>query len=647
MDENTPKLTTRAIAPRPSTIRDDDRSVEFAISTEAPAVVFDWERYEFVPEVLLQSGMRAPGNGQVPFQDSHSTKSVADVLGSMRDLRQEGDITIGRAYFSRKQKAFDAWQDVKDGHITDVSVGYEVTKSAWIPDGQRQNIAGREYVGPLRVSQEWHLREVSLVAIGADHGAKVRTEPNGHPAGKNNQEERMEKPENITPTAPPPAPAAVVDTEAIRAEAQKQERARITEIRKACAFDGCNDLAESAIADGSTPDQVRAAVLERLQKQAVSMASPRVEMGATDSEKFRAAARDALVMRAIGARAVATPAQGAEQMARISFLSLAQECLRRAGQNPAFLSKEEIYSRALGRRSSSSTPSLNSGDFSYVLADVATKAMMTGWNFAPTTYQMWCSIGDLPDFKAARRVRLSDAPDLLETIEGAEVQHGIMSDTGESVQLVTYARKLCITRQALINDDLGVFNAIFQAFGARAANLINALPYAVLAANANLADAVALFSTASTRLNQAGSGGAISASTLAAGIAAMFGQTAPQGSKLNISPRFLLTGGGYKTQAEIVTGSVAMPDATFSEGVRNPFNTLIAVADANIPGNAWYLAGDPMTNSTVEVAFLDGQRTPTLREEETSPILGMDFTAYIDATAKALDFRALYKNVGG
>jgi len=650
-------LTTRAIAPRPSTLREDDRSVEFVISTEEPATVFDFERMDFVPEVLVQSGLVIPSNKQVPFQDSHSRESVTDVLGSFRDIRQEGNVTVGRAYFSRRQKAYDAYQDVRDGHITDVSVGYEVTEATWIPEGTRAYVGGREYVGPMKVSTRWNLKEVSLVAIGADKFAKVRAEAapaqqettkesDGHRAGEIKMEENtVENTKVETPTTTTP-PAPTVNTEEIRLEAQRAERVRIEGIRKACAFEETRHLVDELIASGATVEAAQNLVIEELQRAAKPLSTPRVTVTDTDGEKFARAAADAMLIRALGSRAVEKPAEGAEQMRGISFFSLASECLRKAGVNPAFMGRDEVINRALKLRSSASIPSQNSGDFSYILANVANKAMMVGYNYAPTTYQLWCSIGSLPDFKSSRRVRLSDAPNLLETAEGAEIQHGVMSDTGETIQLVTYARKLVITRQALINDDLGAFDQIFRAFGARAANLVNSLPYAVLAANANLADSVALFSTAATRLNDASSGGAISASTIATGVGAMFGQAAPNGVKLNISPRFLLTGAAYKTQAEIVTGSVAMPDATYSAGVKNPFNTMVAIADANISGNYWYLAADPMLAPTVEVAFLNGNQAPTLTQEDTSTILGVDFTAFIDATAKALDFRGLYRNTG-
>lgn len=694
---NTKKnLTTRAIAPRPSTLREDDRSVEFVVSTEEPAVVFDYERMDFVPEVLVQSGMVLPSNKQVPFQDSHSRESVTDVLGSFRDLRQEGSVTVGRAYFSRRQKAYDAYQDVKDGHITDVSVGYEVTESTWIPEGTRSFVGGREYAGPVRISTRWNLKEVSLVSIGADKYAKVRAE-----AAPAQQEPTPEKTLNPSATradkisggirmnsklyqllisrglaqgstdeealaflnklstkdqeelramaAKPDASkgeTTKADIDAVREAAQRAERVRIEGIRKACEFPETRHLVDELIASGATVEAAQKLVIEELQRKATPLSTPRVTVTDTDGEKFTRAATDAMLIRALGARAVEKPADGADQMRGIGFYSLASECLRKNGINPAFMGRDEVITRALKLRSSSSIPSQNSGDFSYILANVANKAMMVGYNYAPSTYQLWCSIGSLPDFKSSRRVRLSDAPNLLETAEGAEIQHGVMSDTGESIQLVTYARKLVITRQALINDDLGAFDQIFRAFGARAANLVNSLPYAILAANANLADSVALFSTAATRLNDASAGAAISSTTLGAGTAAMFGQSAPNGVKLNISPRFLLTGAAYKTQAEIVTGSVAMPDATYSAGVKNPFNTLVAIADANIPGNAWYLAADPMLAPTVEVAFLNGNQAPTLTQEDTSTILGVDFTAFIDATAKALDFRGLYRNTG-
>lgn len=650
-----PDTSIRAAAIRgPRSLDEDNRGFDVIASSENPVLTYDFEHGGLVQEILVASGFSLPrGRKQVPLQDSHDTTTVSATLGSARDFRVEGDTVMASVTFASdpaSQRAFDLY---KAGHLTDFSVRYSRDKMITVEEGKTKNIGEREYKGPALLVTRWTIKELSPTPIGADERAVARSEAEGaeQPEVIETTQEVEPMPEviNETPiTAPPAAPA--VDLEQVKREAAATERNRASAIEAACRAAGVADLKDSMVNEGISIDAARARIIDELAKRqpATPVKPVDVRHVADSRDKFRAAAADALAARAVGRRPDQKPAEGADQLSRMGMFAIAQMCLRQGGINPDMMGREEVLQAALGRRSSSSVPALNTGDFTYILADVAHKSMMLGWNYAQTTYQFWCRIGDLMDFKAARRVSLSDAPNLLETPEGAEVQQGVMTNTGESVQLVTYARKLCLPRQALINDDLGAFNTIFRAFGARAANLVNALPYAVLEANAALADGGDLFNatavtTAGGHANLA-STAAISSTTLATGIAAMFSQIAPQGCKLNLMPKFLLTGAAYMTQAQISCGSLALSDATYNSGVLNPFNVLTPIADANVPGNDWFLIADPSVADTVEVAFLDGKRAPTITEEETSPILGVDYTAYIDATAKALDFRGLYKN---
>lgn len=646
-------LNYRAITPIPTTADENTRSVEAVISTEIAARVFDAERWEIIDEVLLQRGMQVYGGGkQVPILDAHDSGSTESVLGSARDLRQEGGSTVARVYFSRKQRAQDAYNDVVDGHITSVSVGYRVLEATWIPEGQRQMIEGREYVGPVQVSTRWELHEVSLVPVPADAGAKFREAApeqvtSGQlEAGKIIEEEsQVENPNKTPETTQSTPPASAPDLTQVRAEAAKAEQDRILSIRKACSVPGCEDMVDGFITAGTDIASVREKVIERMAAAAKPLSTPRVEDVITEATKFRAAASDAMLMGAMGSL-IKTPAAGADQLRHMGFEGIARECLRRSGIDTRYMGKAEIFSRSLNKRA---MPNHSTSDFDYICADAANKAALIGYNQAPSTYQLWTRIGSIPDFKAARRVALSDAPNLLEVKEGGEVQYGSMSDSGVSIALTTFARKLGITRQALYNDDLSLFDSIFRAFGARAGNLVNSLPYALIVANGtfisgNLFNTTAL--SAGGHDNMADSGGAISGTTLATGIAHMFAQTAPNGSKMNIQPRYLLTGGNYKTQADIMCGSLQLADATFGSNVKNPFNTLAPIADANITGNKWFLVADPSMFDTVEVSFLNGVQTPTITSVESSDILGLVFTGFIDATASVLDFRGMYYNAG-
>lgn len=692
-----PKLTsTRAsVAVVPSSVDEANRSVEFVAATEAPAQVLDPERWEVVDEILMMDGVQIPSNKQVPFLDSHDRQTVAAVLGSMRDFRVEGGKLIGRAYFSKKQLAFDAYLDVANGHLTDVSVGYQVLESVWIDEGQKYAYNGRTYAGPVKLSTKWALKEVSLTPIGADSGAKARQNPigvnltanpeavkefvravvdqivesaksepqeiieaginkprenDGQTAGIENPQEETTVENTNTPTTPTP-PA--VDQERIATETMT----RAADILAICQESQHPEMASDFIKRNATLDQVRAEMLKKvIADKAPVTNTVSVEMGRTDGEKFFRAASHAMTLRAIphiGAKALRGEVDpGAAHMAGIGFESLGRAILRRNGIDSSWMTKAEIIDRALQIRSTNMVPGQNSGDFTAICANVATLTAMAGWNYAEQNWRMFCRIGNLPDFRAAKRVRLSDAPTLLLKPEGSEIKVGTFSDTGENVTLVTYAIMNGITREALVNDLPGVFNEIFFAYGASAGDLVNSLPFAVLSDNAALADTGLLFnttaiSTAGGHANQASSGGAISIDTIAAGRASMMKKVAPNGRKLNIKPAFLLCGPDYLTTAETILLSTTNPTAEMSSGVINPFKGRITpIGDANISGNAWYLAADPALAPTIEMSFLNGITAPTVTQEETSPVQGMMFSCFIDVTAKALDFRGLYKNPG-
>ena len=80
----TPYMASRSIHLRmdpatgkPSTLDEATRSVEVIAATEAPASVWDWERWEIVREVLLMSGCRIPPSGQTTLLDTHSRDASA------------------------------------------------------------------------------------------------------------------------------------------------------------------------------------------------------------------------------------------------------------------------------------------------------------------------------------------------------------------------------------------------------------------------------------------------------------------------------------------------------------------------------------------------------------------------------------------
>ena len=151
------------------------------LTTEQAVPMFDWERGEFVPEVILMNGMKARGLS-IKLLDTHNTDSVRNVLGSFVDLRvnDAGKRNVPHKFVDGEIRVSSTEPEVqtklKEGHINEMSVGYRYSEENTIRlgEGEKQTIDGKEYEGPLNIRTQWEAQEASLVPIGADNQAQIR-----------------------------------------------------------------------------------------------------------------------------------------------------------------------------------------------------------------------------------------------------------------------------------------------------------------------------------------------------------------------------------------------------------------------------------------------------------------------------------------
>src|SRR5690554_205932 len=220
----------------------------------------------------------------------------------------------------------------------------------------------------------------------------------------------------------------------------------------------------------------------------------------------------------------------------------------------------------------------SSSDFGHLLADVAHKSMLRGYEEAEETFQRWTTRGVLTDFKPTHRVDLSTFPSLPEVSEGAEYTYGSIGDRGEQIMLATYGELMSITRQAIINDDLSAFDRIPRLMGRAAIRTVGDLVYAVLTGNPAMADGNNLFSAA--HKNQL-TAGALSIARIDEAKTKMATQKDGQAT-LNIRPSFLLTPVAMESTARALLGAEFDP-AYQNSNVPNPVRGLAEViADARL-----------------------------------------------------------------
>lgn len=160
-------------------LNEEGRTVTATLSTEQPVPMYDYRTRSIVDEVLLTRGGRFPE--RMPLLDDHSRWGAGSVRGSIRTPTNSGDRWRGTLHFATNAgtETDQAWELVRQGHLTDVSVGYRYAEGDYtdIPPGQTRSVGGRDFTASpsrvMRVVTSWSAREASITPIGADDQAKI------------------------------------------------------------------------------------------------------------------------------------------------------------------------------------------------------------------------------------------------------------------------------------------------------------------------------------------------------------------------------------------------------------------------------------------------------------------------------------------
>lgn len=641
----------------PATLDEENRSVEIICASENPVVEMDYERWERVATILLMSGCQIPANKQVVLLDSHYRYWTETVLGSCRELRIEGDQLIGRAHYSEAEEAESSWTKTKEGHLTDYSVGRVDLEAHYIPDGEKQTIAGREFDGPIKVVTKWVPREMSVCPIGADEEAKARSAtpatPNPNRSTKeNDMDEKLRKfleSRGLPTTATEDEAYRYLETLEVRSEggegtadvairAAQQEQTRCIEVRSTCTRAKMpEEKINEFITGGADISEVRKAALDFIVENGETTGGighrASIEVGKDGRDKFRSACGDALMIRGGATLEKADPAS--DDLTGYSMREMAREALRVANQSTRGNTIEMV-----GR-------ALTASDLPVILGEAANRSLLQGYDQAEETWEQWCDTGSVSDFKTNKIGRMSESDDLDEVREDGEFKYGSRSEHFESYSVATYGKIFPITRQSIINDDMNALVAVPMQHGEAAARKVGDIAYAVLTANTDMGDGNALFHTSHKNL---GTTGVVSEATMGELIKLMkLQKNLKSKQRLNIVPKFFIAPVSLEGSAEVFFGSNQFAGDDKSATRANPYagSRFTRVYEPRLDDDsatAYYVAG--AKGKTVRVFFLNGQRRPYLEQRTGWTVDGVEHKVRLDAGAKALDWVGLGRNAG-
>lgn len=464
---------------------------------------------------------------------------------------------------------------------------------------------------------------------------------------------------------PAPSPAAPANAGSSHAEILAQINARNEQVRAIFAGfrdrSGMPELESQCLADASlSVEQIQGKMLAKLGATGTPLnppnggGEPRIEGGEDDADKFRAAMVQSICSRVTvrkdGKDMPVAVLDGGNPFRGINLQGMCRQILLRSGQanarNVHLLNGHDLAQRIFALHTTS--------DFPNLLSNSANKVLRAAYEAAPSTWQIWCEQGEVSDFKASPQIVLGSFSSLEVVPEGQDIDFdGTMREEAENIQAQTLGRGIAMSRQMIINDDLGGFLRRARSLGFAARRTVNEDVYAALVANANMADGGALFNaTAATttggHANLTGSGTAISTASIAVGEGMMAAQKDP-GLKttLGLMPRYLIVPYGKKQIAwDVLNSPTDIGQSNSNKRNYAQSLGLELVAEHQLTGNAWYLAADQNQAPLMQVAFLNGNSTPQVDENVDFKSKSILMTVMLDYGVKAIDWRAGYKNNG-
>ncbi len=584
------ELLTRSATFEPSTFNAEKRSVDvvFASTTEVPRSDFEGP---FMERLSLEPS--AVDLSEIiggPLLDNHDRfSSVRAILGVVQEAAVDGKRGLATVRFSERPEIEGVVKDVQSGVIRRVSAGYTVEKweTSKRPDGTRVKTAVR-----------WTPKEISFTALGADPAARTRSRE------INMTEELQTQIRGI---------AVAVGVQSAFADDLIRRDMPLVEARAAMIAEAARSI--PAI-DGRAP-----AVVTR---------------DAGDGLIERMA--DALYFRVNPGH---KPAADARPYVGRRMPDLARELLRQRGLN-SFGSDAEIVMRSLHSTS----------DFPLLLQDVTGKVLAVAYRAAPSGMKVVCRRGSShPDFKGRKILRRGELPTLEKVNQDGEFKRGSIVEGKEGYSIGTYGKVFGMTRQTIINDDLGALADIAQGWGLAAQEFENGFLVGVLTSNdgagPELSDELNLFDTDHGNMPEIG--GPIEFNALSAARLAMRTMKGLDGiTPINVTPKYLLAPATLETEAEQYLSTIYPAEA----GNVNPFggtNRLELVVDPRLdainPGG-WYVFSDPAILACIEYAYLEGYEGVQIETRAGFDVDGVEIRARLDFGAGAIDFRGAYRNPG-
>jgi hypothetical protein len=306
------------------------------------------------------------------------------------------------------------------------------------------------------------------------------------------------------------------------------------------------------------------------------------------------------------------------------------------------MSKTELVSRGFHSTS----------DFPLLFSNLAGKTLDAAYQEEPHTWRPIARQRNLPDFKNANDLIVAGALTPEALLEGGEYKAGTLVEAQHTWKLATYARKVSVSRQSIINDDLSALERVPEMLGRGFRRLESNIIWGLITGNAvTSVDNVALFNAAHNNMGGASPGLTISTTGFNTARKAMRKQTDIAGNTINLQPSYLMVPTDLESTAlQFLFPTGFAPAArTGDTGVAVQAQTagMQLIVEPRLDGapTVFYLAASPGAVEGIVYGYLAGEEGPTVTTTEKRDPDGVELLARFDFGAAVKDYRGFYRSM--
>jgi len=325
----------------------------------------------------------------------------------------------------------------------------------------------------------------------------------------------------------------------------------------------------------------------------------------------------------------------AREFRSYTILELTRQYLESRGVNTRGMSKTDLISRGFHSTS----------DFPLLFSNLAGKTLDAAYQEEPHTWRPIATQRNLPDFKQASDLIVAGnlIPEPL--LEGGEYKSGTLVEAQHTWRLATYARKITLSRQAIINDDLSAMERIPEMLGRGFRRLESNLIWGLITGDAiTSVDGQPLFKASHNN----SSAQSITTTGFNAARKAMRKQRDIAGNTINVMPQYMIV----PTDLEATALQFLYPTG-FAPAGRTGDTGPVTVQTAGIQliveprlddqAAVWYLAASPGSIEGIVYGYLAGEEGPTVMTSEKRDPDGVEMLARFDFGAAVKDFRGFFR----